>query len=348
MTQPALAQSPAPRPVVGEPPRIIVIGASAGGLEALLEVVSRLPADLPAAVFVVLHLPAGARSFLAHILTRSGPLPSTTAQDGQPLAAGHIYVAPPNRYHLVLELGRLRLVFGPRENRTRPAADPLFRSAAQVYGPRVVGVVLSGAGADGSEGLRAITAHGGVAIVQDPDEAQFAGMPRVAIHRDAVTYIRPAAQIGPLLAQLSEVPLSAEDDPPEDGSAGTTLPLGDAAPSLSSFAQLPRRLGEAAGLMCPDCGGPLWDARTEVGHHFECRVGHSWSDANSLAESQSLEAERLGWAFVNALAERAAVMQLMSAKEAEGEENLASRAESVRAAADELAALIIERLPTVL
>lgn len=340
-----------------EPARIIVIGASAGGLEALLEVISRLPADLPAAVCVVLHLPAGARSALARILTRAGPLPAMTAHDGAPLAARHIYVAPPNHYHLVLAPGHLRLVFGPRENRTRPAADPLFRSAAQVYGPRVLGVVLSGTGADGSEGLRAITAHGGVAIVQDPEEAQFAGMPHVAIHRDAVTHIRPAAQIGPLLAHLARTPLPAEADPPEedppaDGPADpadTAPPQGAAPdPSLPSFAQLPRRLGEAAGLMCPDCGGPLWDAPTDVGHHFECRVGHSWSDANSLAESQSLEVERLAWAFINALAERAVVMQIMSAEEAEGEENLASRADSVRAAADQLAALIIARLPTVL
>lgn len=319
---------------------IVVIGASAGGLEALLAVVGRLPADLPAAVFVVLHLPMGARSALADILARAGKLPACAAQDGSPIAAGQIYVAPPNRYHLVLQPGQMRLVYGPRENGTRPAADPLFCSAARVYGPRVVGVILSGTGADGTEGLKAVVGGGGVAIVQEPREAQFAGMPHVAIHRDSVSYVLPAAEIGPRLDQLARKPSQPGDDPPGEEVAET----GDALPG----SRLPKRQGEAAGLMCPDCGGPLWEAREGSGYRFECRVGHSWSDANSLAESHSFELEHLAWGFINALAERAFLMGLMSQEASEGEDSLAMRAESVRDEADRLAAVIRERLPAVL
>lgn len=198
----------------------VVIGASAGGLEALLQVVRRLPADLPAAIFVVLHLRAGARSALASILSRAASLPATAVEDGAPIVPGHIYVAPPDRYHVILQDGRMRLAFGPRENWTRPAADPLFRSAARAYGPRVIGVVLSGTGADGTEGLKAIAAAGGIGIVQDPNEAQFAGMPNVAIRGAVATYVRRALEIGALLDELVRAsrppPIDLPTDPPED------------------------------------------------------------------------------------------------------------------------------------
>jgi two-component system chemotaxis response regulator CheB len=325
---------------------VIVVGASAGGLEALLQVVSRLPAGLPAAVFIVLHLPMGARSALPAILQRAGALPAVAAQDGAAIVPGHIYVAPPNRYHLVLEPGRMRLVFGPRENSTRPAADPLFRSAARAFGPRVVGVVLSGTGADGTEGLKTIAAQGGIAIVQDPDEAQFAGMPHVAIHRDAVSYVLPASEIAPRLVQLAREPSEPEDDPPEDGIDQTDGP-GDEE-EVWSLSHSRTREGGAIGLNCPDCGGPLRQAGDPSRRRFACRVGHTWSDVNSLAESQSIDLEHMAWGFINGLAERALLMALMSQDAGEGEDNLAMRSASVRSAAESLASAITERLPSIL
>jgi two-component system chemotaxis response regulator CheB len=182
---------------------IVVLGASAGGVEALGQLVSHLPADLPAALLVVLHTPPTRESRLPAILDRAGPLAAAHARDGERIRAGQIYVAPPN-YHLTVEHESLRLVQGPTENGFRPAADPLFRTAARAYGARVVGVVLSGALDDGAAGLRAIKQHGGVAVAQDPDEAVVTSMPRSAIRLNHVDHVLPTAEIAALLVQLAQ------------------------------------------------------------------------------------------------------------------------------------------------
>ncbi|HEU4628992.1 MAG TPA: chemotaxis protein CheB, partial [Gemmatimonadaceae bacterium] len=178
---------------------VIVIGASADGVEALQEVISRLPADLPAAVLVVLHVASGAPSVLPRILDRRAALGVSHARDGEPIVPGHVFVAPPD-FHLLVKDGRLKLLRGPRENGVRPAVDPLFRSAADAYGPAVVGVVLSGTLDDGTLGLGMIKRAGGLAVVQDPDEALFDGMPRNAVERVRVDHVVPLAEIAPLLA----------------------------------------------------------------------------------------------------------------------------------------------------
>jgi two-component system, chemotaxis family, protein-glutamate methylesterase/glutaminase len=192
---------------------LVVIGASAGGLEALRALVAGLPAHLPAAVLVAMHTPPTRESRLPAILGRAGVLPSAHARDGEPIRPGQIYVAPPN-YHLTVEAEALRLVQGPTENGFRPAADPLFRTAARAYEARVVGVVLSGALDDGAAGLTAIKRQGGVTVVQDPNEALIPSMPRSAIHFDHVDHVLPAAAIAELLVQL------VEWSPPEGDVAG--------------------------------------------------------------------------------------------------------------------------------
>src|SRR5689334_16453428 len=181
---------------------IVVIGASAGGMGALEKLVAGLPADLPAALFIVWHLSPGVRSVLPAVLTKAGPLPAVHPQDGDPVRPGRIYVAP-NDHHMLLERGYVRVTKGPKENRFRPAIDPLFRSAAYVYSTRAVGVVLSGALDDGTAGLWAIKLRGGTAVVQDPADAVHRSMPLNALDNVEVDYKLPVTDIGPLLGRLT-------------------------------------------------------------------------------------------------------------------------------------------------
>lgn len=178
---------------------IIAIGTSAGGVEALKTLVSGFPPDLAASIFVVLHVSPSYPSVLPDILTRFGPLPAVHARNGDAILPGRIYVAPPD-HHLTMEPGFIRTVRGPRENGHRPAVDPLFRAAARTYGPRAVGVVLTGALDCGTAGLMSIKAHGGVAIVQDPNEALSPEMPQNAIKHVRVDHVLPLAKISSLLA----------------------------------------------------------------------------------------------------------------------------------------------------
>jgi two-component system chemotaxis response regulator CheB len=195
---------------------IIVIGASAGGVEALQKIASALPARLEAAIFVVLHVGAEATSALPAILRRAGPLPANHAINNEPIGYGRIYIAPPD-FHLVLRDGAVRVIHGPRENRCRPAVDPLFRSAAITYGRRVIGVVLSGALDDGTAGLLAIKVQGGIAVVQDPDDALVPGMPRNALEYVKVDHCLPVSEIGPLLARLAPVTPASRPATPDTG-----------------------------------------------------------------------------------------------------------------------------------
>ena len=194
---------------------IIVIGASAGGVEAVSAVVRALPADLSAAVFVVVHFPPQSRSVLPQILARAGALPAAHAEDRETIRPGRIYVAPPGR-HMLIEDGVVRLVRGARENGAIPAVDPLFRSAARSHRARVVGVVLSGNLADGAAGLAAIKHHGGVAVVQDPAEALYNGMPRSAVENAPVDHVLPLHGIGPALVRLARAPPETRDITPDD------------------------------------------------------------------------------------------------------------------------------------
>ncbi len=181
-------------------PGIVVIGASAGGVEAIGSLAAALPADFAAAVMVVLHIGAH-KSVLPWLLNQRGPLPACHPRDGDPIRPGHIYVAPSD-HHLLVEPGRVRLTRGPRENWARPAVDPLFRSAARAYGLGVVGVILTGGLNDGTAGLFEIKRHGGLAVVQDPDEAASPGMPRSALKHVVVDHRLPLAAIPALLARL--------------------------------------------------------------------------------------------------------------------------------------------------
>ncbi|PSB57333.1 chemotaxis protein CheB, partial [filamentous cyanobacterium CCP1] len=184
---------------------IVVIGASAGGVETVTQLVKQLPPDLPATLFVVLHFPSQSISFLPSILNRLGTLPAAHPQNGEPIQPNRIYVAPPN-YHLLVQHGHVYLSLGPRENGHRPAIDPLFRSVAHAYGRRAVGIILSGMLDDGTAGLRVIQLRGGLTIAQDPDEALFSSMPRSAIEHCDVDYVLKVADIAALITKLAKTP----------------------------------------------------------------------------------------------------------------------------------------------
>jgi two-component system chemotaxis response regulator CheB len=277
------AEIPAPHPGRTETAGrdIVVIGASAGGVEALRSIVPRLPADLAAAVLVVVHLAPAATSSLSAILGRSTPLPTSPAEDGEPIEPGRIYVAPTNR-HVLVEDGHVRLSRGPRENGHRPAIDPLFRTAARQYGTRVVGVVLSGNLSDGTVGLKAIDDHGGVTIVQDPADARHPGMPESAIEAVEPHYVLPATGIADLVVRLSEQP-----------------------------APLPRRVeaaegstrGQRAHVTCPECGGPLSEQREGRTPFYACRAGHTFT-TGSLVSEQADAFESALWTAIRVLQER--------------------------------------------
>src|SRR5437660_7226310 len=181
---------------------IIVVGASAGGVEALRALVAKLPKDLPAAILVVLHVAPDHKSMLPRLLTGAGPIPAAHAKGGEALGPGRIYVAPPD-HHLVVDDGVVRLTRSPREGGHRPAVDTLFRTAARFHGTRVIGVVLSGALDDGTAGLVAVKQRGGLAVVQDPRDALCGDMPRSAMENVAVDHCLPAAEIGSLISRLT-------------------------------------------------------------------------------------------------------------------------------------------------
>ncbi|BBL74099.1 chemotaxis protein CheB [Methylomagnum ishizawai] len=285
---------------------IVVVGASAGGVEALSRLVGALPADFPASLFVVLHVSTNAISFLPEILARKGPLPACHPDADGEILPGRIYVAPPNR-HMVLTDTQVSLVAGPRENGFRPGIDPLFRSAARHFGPRVVGVVLSGTLADGSNGLQVIKARGGTTIVQDPEEAVFAAMPLNAMGSLSVDHVLPVREIAHLLVRLATQPLEGGGDfmaqDARDGGQAVHDRIGRFEAGSGS--------AEATGLTCPECGGAIWELPGIGAPHYRCHIGHAFSAEGLLAmHSETLETAL--WGAVRALEEQASLLRRMA------------------------------------
>ena len=261
---------------------IIVIGGSAGGIEAVLAIVGRLPADLPAAVFVVIHIPAYSTSQLPEILTKAGALPASHPQDGEAFHARQIYVAPPD-HHMLLEDRRILVRRGPKENRFRPSVDALFRSAAYVHGPRDIGVALSGLLDDGVSGLWSIKRLGGIAIAQDPADTLFPQMPMATIEQVAVDRVCAAPELGPLLASFAGERIASV---PEHRVGGDVQRLGleiDIAARKGAFDKGIMTWGDIAPFTCPECHGAL--VRFDEGSllRFRCNTGHAFTPRSLLA-----------------------------------------------------------------
>ena len=286
---------------------IAVVGASSGGVEALQRLVASLPADHPGTLCVVMHMSPEARSELPAILSRAGPLPAVSAEDQAPLAAGRIYVAPSN-CHLLVEGSALRVVHGPKENRHRPAIDPLFRSAAWSHGPRVVGVILSGGLDDGTAGLWAIKSCGGTTVVQAPEDAEHPEMPMNALTHNRIDHRLPLAEIGPLLTRLAREPVGATlAKPPAYSNIGEEVAFAE----LEAGAEDVYKLGTLSPFTCPSCRGALWEIE-EGGHlRYRCHVGHAFSQG-SLELEHDIAMETSLYTALRAVEEKAMALRRLA------------------------------------
>jgi two-component system, chemotaxis family, protein-glutamate methylesterase/glutaminase len=269
---------------------MIVIGASAGGVEALQALVRTLPPDLPASLFVVMHLSPRSRSLLPEILASAGPLPVEHAKDGAEIEPGRVYVAPPDR-HLLIETGHVHLGYGPREQHQRPCVNVSFRSAAMAYGERVVGVVLTGQLDDGTAGLWDIKRRGGLAVVQHPEEAAFPSMPLSALRDIEVDHTVRLAEMGPLLVELAG----------QDGKGS------EADRKTVGKKEMDPKLTE---LTCPECRGTIWEVARGANVEYRCRVGHAYSPRSMLAE-HFVAQERTMWAAIVAMEEGAVLARCL-------------------------------------
>lgn len=304
---------------------IIVIGASAGGVDALKKLASGFPEDLPAAVFVILHLPPTGRSFLPSVLGQVGPLPAVEPSDSERIAHGHIYIARPD-YHLLIANGHVHLTRSPKEGHHRPSINVTFRSAALAYGTRVIGVVLSGTLDDGCAGLWEVKARGGVAVVQDPNDALFPSMPRNALQQVPVDFTASIADIPALLARLCE---------------------GEAMEDHLHHKPEAREGVGYLGFTCPECHGPLSETRQEP-VEFRCRVGHTFS-TRMLLDGNASARERKLYEAVVALEEGADIVEFAAARaEPEKREDLIQKAEQLRRRAGSVREILHETPPITL
>lgn len=295
---------------------VITIGTSAGGVQALKAVVQKLPQDFPGSIHIVQHLSSEAPSNLTRVLAQVSKLPVAFAKDGEAIKSGQIYLAPPD-FHLTLELGRVRVIRGPRENRMRPAIDPLFRTAAVVYRSYATGIILTGMLDDGTAGLQAIKACGGMTIVQDPDEAEYDSMPKSAIANvevDRVVFLPDIAEL--LVERVKQTPAIVKEIPPD-----LLLEAPITLKAITDPSDM-QQIGKPVAHSCPSCGGPLWqlgnnDDNNKVDDHqdsllrYRCHVGHAFT-GRTLIEEQNEATEKALWIALRTLEERGRLLKSMS------------------------------------
>ncbi|TWA59771.1 two-component system chemotaxis response regulator CheB [Azospirillum brasilense] len=284
---------------------ILAIGASAGGITALRRLFAAMPRDVTATVFVVQHIGA-TRSVLPVLLSRAGWLPAFHPEDGEPVREGWIHVAPPD-HHLLVKDGCALVRRGARENRCRPAIDPLFRSVAVAYGVRVVGLILTGTLDDGTAGLRAVKRCGGLALVQDPDDAEWPDMPRNAMRHVSVDACAPLSDLPALLGRLLNEPSGPPVPVPDDIATEARVPETefDAVPELTAA------VGKPSTLSCPDCGGNLVEIEDGPLLRFRCKVGHAYGPA-ALAESHRESIEQAIWVALRTHQDRAIMFRRLA------------------------------------
>jgi two-component system, chemotaxis family, protein-glutamate methylesterase/glutaminase len=266
--------------------RIIVIGASSGGFDVLKKIIEELPDDFNPSIFIVWHMSPDVQGILPQVLNRANKIYAAHAYDNEPIKPNRIYVARPD-HHLIINPDKVRVTRGPKENRFRPAVDPLFRSAAYTYGNRVVGVVLSGALDDGTAGLWTIKHYGGIAVVQDPDDAEVSSMPENAIRQVKVDHIVPVSQIADLLVRLSKEPLTEKNDVMKDEQTKKEIQI---AAEENALEKGIINFGELSPFTCPECHGVLSRLHNENIVRYRCHTGHAYSvDALMASITEKIE-----------------------------------------------------------
>ncbi len=287
---------------------IVVVGASAGGFLPLTQLMAWLPRDLPAALFIVRHMQPTSESEFAAILGRSGPLRCKDAKDNEPIEHGVVYIAPPD-HHLIVKHGHVRVTRGPREDRWRPSINVLFRSAAVAYGPRVIGIVMSGMLDDGTRGLAAVKACGGIAVVQDPSEADFPDMPENALANVAVDLRLKFAEMNHEIERLVRERAPAGGQPP-----AYLLREVRVAEMGASVSYPETESGKASVMQCPECGGPMFEHAGKGEAHYRCLVGHAWDGLSLLAASDE-RLEGTLWAAIHQFEQRTNLLAKLAERE---------------------------------
>lgn len=278
--------------------KIIVIGGSAGSIRSLKKITSNLSTDMDAAIFVVIHVPPDKTSSLPTIINQDCPLPASHAENNQIIEPGNIYVAVPD-HHMLIEKGKICLGKGPKENRFRPSIDVLFRSASLEYSSQVAGIILSGLLDDGTAGLNAIKKRKGIAIVQDPDDAEFPGMPLSALHQVKVDHCVPAADIAPLLGKLLKNH-KKEKIMKKDSSLEWENEI--ARGINTSFDNI-EKFATSTRYICPECEGPLFRIKDKNITHYRCFIGHAYT-SETLLDDISEKVEHLLWTTYRTMDEK--------------------------------------------
>ena len=310
-----------------------------GGIEALSSLARQLPADLPAAVLVVQHTSPESPGLLGEILSQCGALPAVIGEDGMAIERGKIYVAPPNR-HMLATADGIRVTFGPRENRSRPAIDPLFRTAAVNYRSRVIGVVLTGLLGDGAAGLLAVERCGGMALVQEPKDASYSDMPLRALELVKSARKFEMRGLGQLLVRYCGEP--APEPPPVPEALSIETKLTEQSMGTEDWGSIPSR---PTSFTCPECRGAIHEIREDGLTRFRCRVGHAYS-AHDLLGDKGRAVEETLWMALQTLEERAQMLELMAADDLQrGRQHNAGgygdRARETRAHAERLRELLV-------
>lgn len=326
---------------------IVVIGTSAGGMEVLCKLLSQLPEDFPAAIFIVQHLSVDSSSqFLVQRMAKHTSLRVKEAENNEVFAKGIVYMVPADR-HMLLAGKRILIVKGPRENQFRPAVDPLFRSAAAYHGPRVIGVILTGMMSDGTIGLEAVKRSGGLAVVQDPADAEYPDMPRNAMRSVAVDFVVPIREMGALLYTLTRTPADDSVKIPTDILNEAQIVERIMTSGTMTNIDKMDTLGQRSNFSCPDCGGALWELKHGNVQRFRCHAGHAYND-ESLLNGMTSALEETLWVSLRILEERRNMLiSLAEMEKSKGQSRWATmqqeRAKEMKVHVDRIKEILLSR-----